>query len=312
MRSRTRFLMAFGLAVAAFAGLSIAPAAASQADLHRGGGLCSALPLAGQNTFGLATVARGGSAARGEPGSMSGDGAFVAAPRGKKLTGVVTIPVHFHVLRAGSSYAQGNVKESTVKRQLDVLNRAFAGGYGGAAMPFRFELVSLDYTTNAEWFEMGYGTPAEREAKTALHRGGAGALYVYSGTAGANLGWATWPWMQKEHPEWDGIVIDFDSMPGGEIEGFNLGHTATHEAGHWVGLYHTFQGGCSNSGDGVADTPREFVPTSGCPAGKDTCTRHEGVDPIHNYMDYSTDPCYSEFSQGQVDRAVGFFTQYRS
>jgi hypothetical protein len=142
--------------------------------------------------------------------------------------------------------------------------------------------------------------------------GGAGALNIYSGTAGANLGWATWPWMQKEHPELDGIVIDFDSMPGGNIEGFNLGHTATHEAGHWVGLYHTFQGGCSNSGDGVEDTPREFVPTSGCPEGKDTCTRHEGVDPIHNYMDYSTDPCYSEFSQGQVDRAVGFFTQYRA
>jgi len=310
MRSRTRFLAALAAIVAVAAGFTVTPAAAGH-EQHEAS-LCSALPLRGQNVFGLTTIARGGSAARGEPGGMGNEAAFVATPKGAKATGVTTIPVHFHVLRAGLSYEEGNVKESMVKRQIDVLNRAFAGGYGGAAMPYQFELVSLDYTTNSEWFTMSYGSPAEREAKSALHRGGAGALNIYSGTAGANLGWATWPWAQNEHPERDGIVIDFDSMPGGNIVGFNLGHTATHEAGHWVGLYHTFQGGCSNSGDGVEDTPRMSVPTSGCPEGKDTCTRHEGVDPIHNYMDYSTDPCYSEFSQGQVDRAVGFFTQYRS
>ncbi len=310
MRSRTRFLVVLAAIVAVATGFTVAPAAAGH-EPHAAS-LCSALPLSGQNTFGLATVASGGSAVRGEPGAMGSEAAFVTAPKGAKATGVTTIPVHFHVLRAGLSYEEGNVKGSMVKRQMDVLNRAFAGGYGGAAMPYQFVLVSVDYTTNAKWFTMSYGSPAEREAKAALHMGGAGALNIYSGTAGANLGWATWPWMQKEHPELDGIVIDFDSMPGGNIEGFNLGHTATHEAGHWVGLYHTFQGGCSNSGDGVEDTPREFVPTSGCPEGKDTCTRHEGVDPIHNYMDYSTDPCYSEFSQGQVDRAVGFFTQYRA
>ena len=289
-------------------GVSVSPAAVSGAEAD-GASICSALPLAGQNTFGFATLARGGSASRGEPGGM-GNETFVATPKGQQVLGT-TIPVYFHVLRAGPSYAQGNIKPSTINRQIDVLNRAFAGGYGGASSPFQFELVAVDYTTNAEWFNMSYQSPAEREAKTALHRGGANALNIYSGTAGANLGWATWPWAQKEHPERDGIVIDFDSMPGGNIEGFNLGHTATHEAGHWFGMYHTFQGGCSASGDGVADTPAMKVPTSGCPEGKDTCTNDPGVDPIHNYMDYSTDPCYSEFSQGQVERAVGFFTQYR-
>jgi Pregnancy-associated plasma protein-A len=309
--TRRRAVALLALATALFTALSATPAVAAPAEEAYGATVCSALPLGGQDTFGLAALAGGGSAARGEPGAMGNDAASVATPKGQAVAGALTIPVYFHVLRAGLSYEQGNIKESTVKRQIDVLNRAFAGGYGGAATPFQFELVSLDYTTNADWFTMSYNSPAEREAKQALHQGDANALNIYSGTAGANLGWATWPWMQREHPAWDGIVIDFDSMPGGNIAGFNLGHTATHEAGHWFGLYHTFQGGCSASGDGVEDTPPEKVPTSGCPEGKDTCTNDPGLDPIHNYMDYSTDPCYSEFTPGQAERMAGFFVEFR-
>jgi hypothetical protein len=63
----------------------------------------------------------------------------------------------------------------------------------------------------------------------------------------------------------------------------------------------TFYGGCSAKGDFVADTPPERTPTSGCPAGKDTCAA-PGLDPIHNYMDYSYDSCYTEFTAGQTQR----------
>ena len=92
---------------------------------------------------------------------------------------------------------------------------------------------------------------------------------------------------------------------------YDQGETATHETGHRLNLEHTFYRGCSAKGDFVDDTPPEKTPTSGCPEGKDTCSA-PGLDPIHNYMDYSYDSCYTELTAGQTQRMRDSWLLYRA
>jgi hypothetical protein len=226
---------------------------------------------------------------------------------GPLVTGGV-ISVYFHVINRGAGIENGDVPLSQINDQIEVLNDAFN------VWGWSFQLVSVDRTTNATWYTMGPGSSAERQAKAALRQGTADDLNLYTANPGGGyLGWATFPWDYSRSPADDGVVVLFSSLPGGTAEPYNEGDTATHEAGHWMGLYHTFQGGCNERrGDFVSDTAAERDPAFGCPTGRDSCRRQAGLDPIHNFMDYTDDACMFEFTPGQDERMDSMFTNYRA
>ncbi len=221
------------------------------------------------------------------------------------VTGGV-VDVHYHVINKGTGIENGDIPTAQVSDQMTVLNSAFAG------TGWSFSLATTTRTTNAAWYAAGHGSAEERAMKTALRRGDANDLNVYSlNPGGGLLGWATFPADYQADPENDGVVILYSTVPGGTAEPYNLGDTATHEAGHWFGLYHTFQGGCSRKGDLVSDTPAERSPAYGCPSGRDTC-RSPGADPIQNFMDNTDDRCMDRFTVGQDARMDAQFSTYRA
>jgi hypothetical protein len=231
------------------------------------------------------------------------------APRNFKAT----IPVYVHVITDG---ALGALTDAQIAAQIDVLNATFAGAEGGANTGFRFTLAGVTRTDNAAWFHAGPGGKDEKGMKAALRQGGTDALNFYSTTAGDFLGWAYLPDIVTKPGQvlLDGVVIDWESLPGASdtyAGRYDQGETATHEVGHWLNLEHTFYGACNAKGDYVADTPPERTPTSGCPEGKDTCPA-PGLDPIHNYMDYSYDSCYTQFTPGQTQRMRDAWLLYRA
>jgi hypothetical protein len=201
---------------------------------------------------------------------------------------IIEVPLYVHIIQ--SSTAQ-NISEVQIQDQVDVLNDAFSP-------EFQFSLREVNVIENDDWHICELGGN-EKDMKKALRKGGSDSLNLYICVPGDGLlGWSTLPSRYRSNPVYDGVVVHAESIPGGGLVPYNLGNTATHEIGHWFGLFHTFQvrllytllscilfsvilililfshlgtiqGGCSGVGDKIADTPAQATPGYGCPVGKD-------------------------------------------
>lgn len=276
------------------------------------------------------SAAPGALAARAKPGASVPEPALtsdskdlLAAPSAVQASapGSIVVDTWVHVIRRGDGRANGQLTDKDIAAQMDLLNRAFAGTgdnnatrRDGTTTPFRFRLAGTTDTVRPDWYEMLPGSKAEREAKSTLRKGGKQTLNVYlSGLGGGLLGYAYFPTTGQGKDVVDGVVVLNESIPGGAVTVYNEGDTLPHEVGHWIGLYHTFQNGCSTANDRVADTPAMSVPTSGCPTDpKDTCTKDSGLDPVENFMDYSYDRCMYTFTPGQSSRMDAVWQRYRA
>jgi hypothetical protein len=226
------------------------------------------------------------------------------------------IPVRAHVIDGNRSRGPSR---RAVAEQVDILNRAYGGGQSSrnTETRFRFYMESFERTRNQRWYTAALFDQGDRQLRRRLHRGGPESLNLYFSaphTPQADsvvLGWSSMPWQSQRNPRLDGVTIHHESMTDGALRRYNRGDTAVHEVGHWLGLFHTFQGGCSKNNDMVDDTPAEAEPSLTCQIGRDTCSA-AGRDPIRNFMNYSFDSCMNSFTPGQVVRMTDNWLAYRT
>jgi len=221
-----------------------------------------------------------------------------------------TLDVYFHVVYANQTYEGGYVPDSQIQDQIKVMNEDYN------STGISFNLVNISRIESEDMF-LRVAPDSEQESglKKVFRHGNASTLNVYTvgfaeGDGQGLLGYATFPSDFNSNPMNDGVVLLYSTMPGSSQPKYNMGRTLVHEAGHWAGRYHTFQGGCIGSGDSVDDTPPEESAAYGCPEKRDTCPGG-GPDPIHNFMDYSDDSCMTGFTKGQAKRIKAQLRTYR-
>lgn len=221
-----------------------------------------------------------------------------------------TLDVYFHVVYANETYDGGYVTDDQITNQVAIMNQDYK------STGISWNLVNISRIENSDWFhKLGPESPEESEMKEAHRYGSASSLNVWTvgfreGEGEGLLGYATFPSDYEAAPQMDGVVLLFNSLPGGTKAPYNKGRTLTHEGGHWAGLYHTFEGGCGGNGDYVDDTAPEADAAYGCIKKRSTCPGGKR-DATTNFMNYSDDACMTGFTPGQTTRIRAQLRSFR-
>ena len=206
----------------------------------------------------------------------------------------VRIPVVFHNIYSGK---KGKVSDKNIRALVDTLNEGFAG------TPFEFFLSEVRRVNNRGWFNGCLGERVEKKLKKQLAVTPQKNLNIYSCSMGNVLGYAYLPFMWPEKSFMHGVVVDYSGLPGSGDPDFGVkGNVTVHEVGHYLGLWHTFQGGC-HDGDEVADTPAQISPPQYMCSQVDSCPDKPGFDDVHNFMSYARrEECLEHFTPLQAER----------
>lgn len=229
----------------------------------------------------------------------------------KNENATAVVDVYFHVVYANETAEAGYVPDEVIENQIKVLNEDYA------ATGLSFNLVNVERIEDEDLFlRVGPETDQEVTLKEGYRQGNASTLNIWTvgfmeGNGEGLLGYATFPSDYETKPTLDGVVLLHSTMPKNGQAPYNGGRTLTHEAGHWMGLYHTFEGGCQGNGDYVDDTPAVKDASYGCPKPKTTCP---GSQPafVTNFMDYTDDACMTAFSDGQSTRIRAQLRTFRN
>ncbi len=268
--------------------------------------------------------------------------AIARLPIMQKAVTVRYIPVVFHVIH---KYGVENISQTQINDAIRILNedyRRLAGTNGASStdplatdMQIEFRLAQFDpngLPTNGVNRIYNINTDNARDQQKALSYWDAkkyfnvwvvNSIQNTTGGGGTILGYAQFPFQLNSQPSTDGVMALFSQI--GIIETAEIaqaGRTLTHEAGHWVGLYHPFQNACSGAtssncasqGDQVCDTPPVLDANYGCVNSRNSCTNDvpDLPDLVKDYMDYADGNCMNLFTAGQKARIDPIMTSTRA